>query len=142
MTLRPGAIRAEWVRADLGTVLVEVGDYSFPIATRGETLADRIAILAPLRRTVSGHMNGDALAPGVLHAWGQEAEVAGATGPVRFAIMSFAPPRLDRMAQSLGVELDVPGRGNFRAVRAVDWPRLRAVFDTVWRMDGATGEDT
>ena len=136
MTLRPGAIRAELVRADLGTVLVEVGDYSFPIATRGETLADRITILAPLRRTLPGHMNGEALAPGVLHAWGEEAEIAGATGPVQFAIISFAPHALNRTAESLGVELDLPGRGAFRAVRAVDWPRLRSVLGKVWRMDG------
>ena len=142
MTLRPGAIRAEWVRADLGTVLVEVGDYSFPIATRGETLADRIVILAPLRRTASGHMNGEALAPGVLHTWGGQAEVAGAAGPLQFGLMSFATHTLDRTARLLGVELDVPDRGKCRTVRAVEWLRLRAVFDMVWRTDCDTPGDT
>jgi AraC-like DNA-binding protein len=133
MSLRAGAIRAECVRVDLGAVLVEVGDYSFPIATRGETLADRIAMLAPLRRSVSGHFNGEALAPGVLHAYGESAEVAGATGPVRFALMSFAPDTLDDKARMLGVDLELPGRGKFCAVRAVEWPRLRETFDTVRR---------
>ena len=143
MTLRPGAIRAEWVRAELGSVLVEVGDYSFPIATRGETVADRIAILAPLRRSVSGHLNGEALAPGVLHAWGGESEVAGATGgPVRFGIMSFATQTLDRQARLLGVELDLPGRGRFRTVRAVEWARLREGFEAVWRTDCRAPPDT
>ena len=133
MALRPGAIRAELVRADLGSVLVEVGDYSFPIATRGETIADRIVVLAPLRRSVSGHFNGAALAPGVLHAWGEQAEIAGATGPVQFGIMSFTPQTLDQQARFLDVELDLPGRGTFRQVRAVEWPRVREVFDMVWR---------
>jgi len=143
MTLRPGVIRAELVRADLGTVLVEVGDYSFPIATRGETLADRIVVLAPLRRSVSGHLNGETLAPGVLHAWGEAAEVAGATAsPVQFGIVSVAPHTLDRTARALGVELDLPRRGEFRAVRAVDWPRLREAFGTVRRAACDTRDDT
>ena len=125
MSLRPGAIRAEWVRADLGTVVVEVGDYSFPIATRGETLADRIVIFAPLRRTVSGHMNGEALAPGVLHAWGGEAEVAGASGPLQFGIMSFAPHTLDRTARAPRCRARPPGprRVPHGACRRVAAPR-------------------
>lgn len=141
MSLRPGAIRAEWVRADFGAVVVEVGDYTFPIATRGETLADRILIFAPLRRTVSGHMNGEALAPGVLHAWGGETEVAGASSPLQFGLVSFAAHTLDRTARLLGVDLDVPDRGKFRTVRAVEWSRLRAVFDMVWRSDCDTPSD-
>jgi AraC-like DNA-binding protein len=136
MTLRPGTIRAEWVRVDLGKVLVEVGEYSFPIATRGETLADRIVVLAPLRRSASGHLNGEALAPGVLHGWGEQAEVAGATtSPVQFGIMSLATDTLNRTARTLGVDLDLPSRGEFHTVRAVEWPRLREVFDMVWRTD-------
>jgi AraC-like DNA-binding protein len=136
MALRPGAIRAEWVRADLGKALVEVGEYSFPIATRGETLADRTVILAPLRRAASGHFNGEALAPGVLHGWGEEAEVAGATtGPLQFGIMSFATETLDRTARVLGVDLDLPKHGKFHTVRAVEWARMREVFDMVWRTD-------
>ena len=133
MSLRPGAIRAELVRVDLGDVVVEVGDYSFPIATRGESLADRITMLAPLRRSVSGHFNGEALAPGVLHAYGEVAEVAGATGPAEFALMCFTPQALSQKAETLGVEVDLPSRGRFRAVRAVEWPRLRETFDTVRR---------
>lgn len=118
------------MRADLGSALVEVGDYSFPLATRGETLADRIVILAPLRRAGSGHMNGEALAPGVLHAWGETAEIAGASvGPLQFGIASFTPSTLDRIATVLGVEVDLPGSGGFRVVRAVDWRSLHDVFD-------------
>jgi AraC-like DNA-binding protein len=135
MTLRPGAIRAEWVRVDLGDVLLEIGDYSFPIATRGETLRDRLVVLAPLHRIISGHMNGAAVTPGLLHTWGEAAEVAGATtGPMRFGIVSFTRRTLDQSAQDLGIELDVPGRGEFRAVLAADWAHLSEAFDTVLRM--------
>ena len=79
-TLRPGAIRAEWARADIGKVLVEVGDYSFPFATAGETVAHRIGLFTPLRQAVSGYFKGEELTPDVLHVWGEAAEVAGAIG--------------------------------------------------------------
>ena len=125
-TLRPGAIRAEVAHADLGDVLVEVGDYSFPIATAGETATHRIGMFAPLRRAVSGHFKGEALTPDVLHVWGEDAEIAGVIGePAQFGIVSFAPEALDRTAEALGIELDLPGRGEVRSVSAVDWPRLR-----------------
>ncbi len=135
MTLRPGAIRAEWIKVDLGDVLIELGNYSFPSATRGETLRDRVVVLAPLSRTISGHMNGVPMTPGLLHTWGEAAEVAGATlGPLRFGIMSFTRPTLDHAARDLGIELDVPGRGEFRAVRAADSPHLIATFESALRL--------
>jgi AraC family transcriptional regulator, ethanolamine operon transcriptional activator len=133
-TLRPGAIRAEVAHADLGDVLVEVGDYSFPIATAGETATRRIGMFVPLRRAVSGHFKGEALTPDVLHVWGENAEIAGVIGePARFGIVSFAPEALDRTAEALGIELDLPGRGEVRPVRAVDWPRLDDAFEFVLR---------
>ena len=133
-TLRPGAIRAEVTQADLGDVLVEVGDYSFPIATAGETATHRIGMFTPLRRAVSGHFKGEPLTPDVLHVWGEEAEVAGVIGePAQFGIMSFAPDALDRTAEALGIELDLPARGEVRSVRAVDWPRLDDAFEFVLR---------
>lgn len=135
MTLRPGPIRADMVRVDLDPVLVEVGDYSFPVATRGETLADRILLMAPFRRSLSGHLNGVAFTPGVLNAYGPHAEIAGAsTGALQFGLISFAPKALDRTARALGVELDLPNQGEFRAVHAVDWPRLRKAFARLRRM--------
>ena len=133
-TLRPGAIRAEVAHADLGDVLVEVGDYSFPIATAGETATHRIGMFVPLRRAVSGHFKGEALTPDVLHVWGENAEIAGVIGePAQFGIVSFAPEALDRTAEALGIELDLPGRGEVRSVSAVDWPRLDDAFEFVLR---------
>ena len=133
-TLRPGAIRAEVAHADLGDVLVEVGDYSFPIATAGETATHRIGMFVPLRRAVSGHFKGEALTPDVLHLWGENAEIAGVIGePAQFGIVSFAPEALDRTAEALGIELDLPGRGEVRSVSAVDWPRLDDAFEFVLR---------
>jgi AraC-like DNA-binding protein len=122
------------MQVDLGSVLVEVGDYSFPVVSRGETLSDRIAILTPLGSTGFGHLNGEALAPGVLHAWGESAEFAGVTrAPFQFGIVSFSRGTLDRPARALGVELDLPRRGEFRTVRIADGDRLRDAFDMVVR---------
>ena len=133
-SLRPGAIRAELARVDLGPVLVEVGDYSFPIATVGETVEDRIGLFTSRSCAVDGSFNGKALTPNVLHVWGETAEVAGATGsPLEFGIVSFAPDALDSTAKALGIELDLPSRGEFRTVRAVDWPHVLGVFDYVLR---------
>ena len=82
-------------------------------------------MFTPLRRAVSGHFNGEALAPEVLHVWGEETELAGAIGgPAQFGIVSFAPDALDRTAEALGIELDLPARGQFRSVVAVEQPSL------------------
>jgi AraC-like DNA-binding protein len=141
--LRPGAIRADMVRVDVGPVRVELGDFSFPFVTRGETLAERIALMAPLSRSTSGHLNGEAFAPGVLNAYGPVAEVAGAsTGPLQFGVVSFPPKVLDRTALALGVDLDLPNQGEFRAVHTADWPRLRQAFGRLHRMVCDGPEDT
>ena len=133
-TLRPGAVRAEVAQADLGDVLVEVGDYSFPIATAGQTAPHRIGMFVPLRRAVSGHFKGEALTPDVLHVWGENAEIAGVIGePAQFGVVSFAPAALDRTAEALGIELDLPARGEVRSVSAVEWPRLDDAFEFVLR---------
>ncbi len=133
-TLRPGAIRAEVAHAEIGDVLVEVGDYSFPIATAGETATHRIGMFIPLRRAVSGHFKGEALAPNVLHLWGENAEIEGVIGePAQFGIVSFAPAALDRTAEALGIELKLPGRGEVRSVNAADWTRLDDAFEFVLR---------
>ena len=46
MVLRPGAIRAGVGNASrLDGVFIEVGEYSFPVATRGESLPERVSLL-------------------------------------------------------------------------------------------------
>ena len=47
MVLRPGAIRAEIVQVDFGGVAAEVLDYSFPVVTRGQTVAGRVGVIVP-----------------------------------------------------------------------------------------------
>ncbi len=80
------------------------------------------------------------MAPGVLHAWGEATEVAGVTtGPMRFGIMSFTRSTLNQSAHALGVDLDLPSPGEFRAVRAADWSHLADSFDTVLRMAATHG---
>ena len=128
MVLRPGAMRAELVTADLSGVLVSLVNYSFPLATRGQSLADRVGIVVPLSRFPFAHMNGDSVVPEVAHAFGGTSEVtAVAGGPSEFGTLSFDPEVLDQAARSLGVDVDVPDRGAYRAVpiaspAAPAWP--------------------
>lgn len=132
MALRPGVIRAELVRADLGPVKVEVCDYSFPIATRGESLPEVVTLLAPLHAAGGGHLNGHALAPGVLHVFAGAAEIAGATvGPLQFGIATFARDALDETARLLDLDLVVPDPGQFRTARAVGWSRLLELLGAI-----------
>jgi AraC family transcriptional regulator, ethanolamine operon transcriptional activator len=129
MILQPGAIRAEIVMVDFGDVSISVGNYSFSVATRGETLPDRVALVVPARRLPSAHVNGVPLAPRLAFAFGGEAEVVGVTGgPADFATISLSPASLERMAGVLGVELDLPGRGEFRAVPAPTIVHLRRLL--------------
>jgi AraC-like DNA-binding protein len=133
MVLRAGAIRAEWCRADLDGVFIEVGDYSFPVAIRGETLPDRISLLTPLARA-TGHLNGASLTPGLLHAAGPQTEVEGATGGTcSVGVISVPTADLDRRALALGVDLDVPDAHRFRVVTAVEPFRWQACFGSVMR---------
>jgi AraC-like DNA-binding protein len=53
---------------------------------------------------------------------------------MRFGIVSFPRHTLDQSAQAVGVELDLPGGGEFQAVRAADWAGLTAAYETVVKM--------
>jgi AraC family ethanolamine operon transcriptional activator len=142
MILHPGSIRAEWNRADLGGVLVELCDYSFSVATRGETAADRVALLAPTRAMV-GHLNGEALTPGIMHVWGESAEIAGTIeGPAGTGIMSLPRQTLVSTANKLGLEVAIPSPGEFCTVDGQDRHLVQHAFDTIRRVargDGNTG---
>lgn len=134
MVLRSGPIRAEWAHFDVQGTFVEVGDYSFPVVTQGETLGGRISVLTPLRRT-PGQVNGVALVEGLLHAGGEATEVQGALpGPVRAGVASVPIAVLEDMAVALGLDVDLPRRGEFRLVRAVEPGRLRELFDQTLRI--------
>ena len=93
--VRPGAIHAELIRAHLGPLVVDTVYCSLPLAFRGETVADRVWLVAPMNRTGSGQLNGEPLTPGHLLAFGGSAEVAGASGaPLRCGILTVAPSAL------------------------------------------------
>ena len=55
--VRPGAIHAELIRAHLGPLVADVVYCSVPLALRGETVADRIWLVAPVNRTGTGQLN-------------------------------------------------------------------------------------
>src|SRR4249920_292485 len=78
--LRAGAMRAEVVTVDLGDVIISMGDHSFPVATRGETRADRVGLAVPLRLILCAHVNGEPVGLGVAYAFGGAAEVAATIG--------------------------------------------------------------
>ena len=129
MVLRPGAMRAEVVNVDLGDATLDVLSYSFAVATRGETLHDRVGFSLPLKLSSGSHMNGERVARGTVYAYGGATEVAAATsGPTQFAVVSFDVEQLNRTARALGVEVDPPGRGEFRALPAMDLARLRRLL--------------
>src|SRR4249920_682497 len=112
--LRPGAMRAELVRFDASGMLVEVADYSFPYMTEGETSEGRVSFLAPVRPFIA-QLNGKAVSSGQLYAYGEAAEVRAATaGPMRAGLVSVPTTDLERAAAALGVDIDLPDRGEFR----------------------------
>ena len=128
--VRPGAIHAELIRAHLGPLLVDSVYCSVPLALRGETVADRIWLAAPMKRTGSGQLNGEPLTPGNLLAFGGSAEVAGASGaPFQCGMLSIAPSALERMATALGIKSQPPGEGEFRVASVADRSRLSRAFD-------------
>lgn len=130
--LQPGAIRADVVHLDLGDVLVETLDYSFPIASRGEVLPDRAGFVTPLRSHDATRVNGEALQPGVLHAYGPSAEVSlSSPGPLECGVLSFSEHALDRHAAQMGIDVDVPPRGEFRRIATTEWGHLRDLFHAV-----------
>ena len=132
--VRPGAIHAELIRAHLGPVVAEAVYCSIPLALRGQTVADRVWLVAPMNRTGSGQLNGEPLTPGNLLAIGGSAEVAGASGaPLQCGILSIAPSALVRTATALGIKSHPPGEGEFRVTPVVDRGRLSRAFDLLSR---------
>ncbi len=128
--VRPGAIHAELIRAEMGSVVAGAVYCSVPLALRGETAADRVWLAAPVNQTGSGQLNGEPLTPGNLLAFGGSAEVAGASGaPFQCGTLSIAPSALERTATALGVKSQPPGEGEFRVASVVDWSRLSRAFD-------------
>jgi AraC-like DNA-binding protein len=141
--VQPGAIQAELVRAHLGLLVVDAVHCSLPLALRGETVADRVWLAAPMNGTGSGQLNGEPLSPGNLLAFGGSAEVAGASGaPLHCGILTVAPSALERIATALGVKSHPPGEGEFRVASVVDRGRLSRAFDllshTVYHHEDAT----
>ena len=130
IVVRPGVIHAELTRAHLGCLVADAAYCSVPLAFRGETVADRVWLVAPMNRTGSGHLNGEPLTPGNLLAFGGSAEVAGASGaPLQCGMLSIAPSALERTATALGIESHPPGEGEFRVAPVVDRGRLSRAFD-------------
>lgn len=129
--LRPGEMCAELVRFDAGGLLVEVADYSFPYMTEGETSVGRVTLLAPLRHSTA-LLNGETVTSGRLYAYGEAAEVRAATaGSMRAGLVSVPTTDLERAAAGLGVDVDLPDRGQFRPVRMIERRRLNELFDRV-----------
>ena len=128
--VRPGAIHAELIRAHLGSLVADSVYCSAPLALRGEMVADRVWLVAPMNGTGSGQLNGELLTPGNLLAFGGSAEVAGASGaPLRCGIVSAAPSALERTATALGIKSHLPGEGEFLVAPVVDRGRLSRAFD-------------
>jgi len=133
--VRPGAMRAEFVRFDAGGMLVEIADYSFPYMTEGETCEKRVAFLTPLLHPTA-HLNGEAVSSTQLYAYGEAAEVRAATaGPMRAGLVSVPTSDLEHAAVALGVDVDLPDRGEFRPVRMIEQRRLHQLFD--WALQSA-----
>ena len=140
--VRPGVLRVQWSRIDLDGVVIEIGDHSLPVATRRETLPTGLAVLTSLRRG-SGHRDGEAISPGMLHRCGgalEEREAMERHAAVR--ILSASTDALDKAATTFGVDIDPPQGDELRVVGSVDWPRLHLLLDesivTVRSSPGAT----
>ena len=132
--VRPGAIHAELMRAHLGSMVADAVYCSVPLALRGETVADRVWLVAPMNRTGSGQLNGEPLIPGNLLAFGGSAEVAGASeAPLQCGMLSIAPSALEQTATALGIESYPPGEGEFRVAPVVNRGRLSRAFDLLSR---------
>ena len=133
--LQPGSMRAELVRFDARGMLVEIADYSFPVTTQGETPEGRVAFVTPLRPS-SVRLNGAPLSPAALYAFGEAAEVRGATADSTcLGIVSLPTTDLERAAAALGVDVDLPDRGEFRPVRTIEQRRLHQLFE--WALQSA-----
>jgi AraC-like DNA-binding protein len=129
MVVRPGVLRSRWSRFDLDGVVIELGYYCLPVATRGENLPTGLTVLTSLHR-VSGRPNGEAVSPGMLHSDGgttEEGEAMESHAAVR--ILSVPTAALDTTSMTLGVDIDPPQGDEFRVVGSVDWPRLHGLLD-------------
>jgi AraC-like DNA-binding protein len=129
IVVRPGVLRAQWSRLDLDGVVIDMGDYSVPVAIHGETLPTGLAVLTSLRRG-SAHRDDDAISPGLLHRYGGATEAQGAMerhAAVR--IVSASTDALEKAATRLGVDIDRPQGDEVRVVGSVDWPRLHGLLD-------------
>ena len=134
MARQPGVMRGEWARLELDGAFVEVGGYSLPIVTHGETLPGRLSILTPLS-PVSGRLNCETLVPGLLLTCGGATEVQGATeSSAMVGVMSWPAHEVEHRAELLGVDVDLPGRGSFRPVVAHEPRRLDQLFATTLRL--------
>ena len=131
MVVHAGPIRAELISARVGGVMTSMGEYSFPLATRGESLEGRVAFAVLSPRMSSVQMNGQPMTSGVARVFGGATEVAAAGGPVQFVTISFDPADLEREARQLGVEVVLPGRGKSGLMPVVDGVRLRRVLSDV-----------
>ena len=81
--------------------------------------------MAPLRHMTSGQVNGVTLAPESLLVFGERSEVAGAVRePLRCGILSIKPQALQSAAHRLGVDIELPGPGEFRAIASLDQVHL------------------
>lgn len=140
MVLRPGTMRAEVVSVEAGGVILNLVDYTCPVATRGETLADRVAIVTPFGHLPIAHMNGDRVRRGTACAYGGSTEVTGSTaGATGYATLSLTPDSLERMATRLGIEIDLPAEGERRTVPLLDNDRLDRLLRAVKRCVRVTG---
>jgi len=126
--LRHGPMRAEVMHFNASGTLVEVGDYSFPVTTQGETSEGRVTFVTPLRPSTV-RLNGEVLSPAALYAFGEGSEVRGATSDATcLGIVSMPTAALETTAIALGIDLDLPERGEFRPVRTIEQRRLHELF--------------
>ena len=129
--MRPGVLGARWSRFDLDGVVIEIGDYSLPVATGRETLPTGLTVLTSLRRVSGlGDRNGEAVSPEMVYGYGGATEVRDAMeSHAAVGILSVSTDALEKTAMTLGVDIDPPQGDEFRVVDSVDWPRLHGLLD-------------
>ena len=133
--VQSGPMRAEVMHFNASGTLVEVGDYSFPVTTQGESSEGRVTFVTPLRPSTV-RLNGERLSPAALYAFGEGSEVRGATADATcLGIVSMPTAALERTAISLGVDVDLPDRGELKPVRTIEQRRLHQLFG--WALESA-----
>lgn len=135
MSSRGCAVRGEWARVDLRGALVEVGGYSMPIATSGETLPGRFSVMASLTSAGAMRVNGEVLTPGHLFGCGGAAPVhAAGEAPTLVGVLSFDADECRERGRMLDIDVALPAPGSFRVAAVADWPRLQGAFLTTRRL--------